>query len=285
MHAIRSTIAAAALACGLAAAPALAQDGTPAADPMIKETVTLGAGAVYLPDYEGSNDYRVTAAPFAFGTVKGFAFTLLGNRLSVDLVPNTPGPTWDFQAGPIAVLNLDRSSRKQIDDDRVKALGKRDTAIEVGGFVGIGKTGVITSDYDNLSVTLSYRHDVSGDHDSAIWQPTVFYLTPLSTKAGAGLFATAEHVGRGYGQTYYTVTPLGSIASGLPAYNAGKGWKNWTLGALGTYSLTGDLLGGWKLIGGGTYSRLRGEFARSPIVSIAGKRSQWIGTVGVAYTF
>jgi MipA family protein len=285
MNAIRQTIAAVALAAGLAAAPALAQDGTAAADPLTKETVTLGVGAVYLPDYEGSNDYRVTAAPFGVGTVKGFAFQLLGNRLSVDLVPNTPGPTWDFQAGPVAVLNFDRTSRKQIDDDRVKALGKRDTALEVGGFVGIGKTGVITSAYDTLSVTLSYRHDETGDHDSGIWQPTIFYTTPLSTKAGVGLFATAEHVGRGYGRTYYSVTPLGTIASGLPTYTAGKGWKNWTLGALGTYALTGDLLGGWKLIGGGTYSRLQNEFARSPIVSIAGKRSQWIGSLGVAYTF
>lgn len=280
----------------LVACPAWAQDaGTPPAPTSVagtvadfdvnRDTITAGVAGVYLTDYEGSNDYRWVPAPAAIGSVKGFAFTLAGNRLSVDLIPNQPGPSWDVQAGPIGVVNFNRSSIKNIDDPRVRALGEVKTAIELGGYVGIGKTGVITSPYDKLSVSLSYRHDVANAHDSGIWQPTVNYLTPLSTKAAVGLFASAEHAGRGYATTYFSVTPAQTIASGLPTYNARGGWKNYTLGGLATYSLTGNLLKGFKVVAGGTYRRMLNDFGDSPLTSVAGSRNQWLGAVGLAYTF
>ena len=276
----------------LAAVPASAQDSSVPANPSpapeaggFEDSITVGAGVAWLPDYEGSDEYRVAIGPGAIGSVHGVSFTLAGNRLSVDLVPNDSGPVWDFQAGPVAVVNFNRSSIKSIDDPRIKALGEVDTAIELGGYVGIGKTGVLTSPYDKLSVSVSYRHDVSGDHHSAIWQPSINYFTPLSHKAAVGLFASAEHAGDGYARTYFGVTPAQAAASGLPAYAADGGWKNYTIGALGTYALTGDLLHGLKLVAGGTYKRLLGDFGDSPVVSIAGDRDQWTGAVGLAYTF
>ena len=275
----------------LIAAPAFAQSAPTATPPDsgglddAGDSITIGAGGVYLPDYEGSDDYRFTAAPGAVGSYKGFNFTLAGNRFSVDLIPNSSGPGYDFQAGPIGVVNFNRSSLKNIDDVRVKRLGDRDTAIELGGYVGLGKTGVITSPYDRLSVSLSYRNDVNGAHRDGIWQPTVNYFTPLSRKAAVGLFASAEHVGDDYADYYFTVRPEQVAFSGLPAYRARHGWKNYTLGALATVSLTGDLLHGFKLVGGGTYSRLLNDFGDSPVTSIAGSRSQWLGVLGLAYTF
>jgi MipA family protein len=282
----------AAFASLLVASPALAQDASvvppdtaaPAAQ-FDRDTITIGAGAAYLPDYEGSNDYRVVPAPAAIGAFKGFNFTLAGNRLSIDLIPNQPGPTWDFQAGPVGVVNFNRTSTKSIDDARVKALGKLDTAIELGGYVGIGKTGVITSPYDRLSVSLSYRYDVAGVHDSGILQPTINYLTPLSRKAAVGLFASAERAERGYARAYFDVLPGQVAASGLPAYQTRGGWKNWSVGALGTVSLTGDLLSGFKVVGGVNYRRLLNDFGDSPIVRIAGSKDQWLGAIGLAYTF
>ena len=250
-----------------------------------RDTITVGAAGVYLSDYEGSNDYRFTAAPGAVGSIKGYGFVLAGNRISVDLIRDQPGPVWDLQAGPIGVVNLNRTSTKSIDDPRVRALGKVDTAIELGGYVGIGKTGVITSDYDQLSATVSYRHDVANAHDSGIWQPSVNYITPLSTKAAVAFFASAERAGRGYATTYFSVSPTQTLASGLPTYNARAGWKNYSLGGLATYSLTGNLLKGFKVVAGGTYSRLLNGFADSPVVRIAGSKSQWLGAVGLAYTF
>jgi len=266
----------------IVALPAHAQDQP--ADPY-RDTVTVGVGVAALPDYEGSNDYRITPAPAAIGSVKGYGFVLAGNQLSVDLIKDEPGPVWDFQAGPVVQLNFNRSSLGNIDDLRVRALGKRATAVELGGYVGIGKTGVLTSPYDKLSVTLSYRHDISNVHDSGIWNPSITYFTPLSRKAAIGVFASADIVERGYAQTYYSVSAVQSAASGLPVYTAGAGLKSWTLGAIGSYSLTGDLLHGIKVVAGGTYSRMEGNIASSPTVAIAGSRDQWLGTLGLAYTF
>ena len=277
------------------AAPAAAQDTTavpPDAGAAAAEaadfdgdSITIGVGAVYLPDYEGSNDYEFTPAPGAIGSIKGFNFVVAGNRASLDLIPNRPGDKIDIQLGPIGVIDFNRSSIKSIDDVRVKRLGELDTAIELGGYFGIGKTGVITSPYDRISFSLSYRYDVTGTHDSGILSPTINYLTPLSRKAAVGIFASAEHVEAGYSRTYFSITPAQSIASGLPVYNAHEGWKNYTLGALATVSLTGDLLHGIKLVAGGTYRRMLNDFGDSPLVSIAGSRDQWLGAVGLAYTF
>lgn len=284
-----------ALALAAAPTPAAAQSAPSATPPDAGaaatgaetngDSITIGGGAVYLPDYEGSNDYRVSPAPGAIGSFRGINFTLAGNRLSVDLIPNRPGAAWDVQLGPIGVLNFNRTSVKNIDDPRVRALGERNTGIELGGYVGVGKTGVITSAYDRLSFSVSYRHDVNNAHDSGIVQPSINYLTPLSRKAAVGLFASAEHVERGYAQAYYSISPAQSLASGLPVYNARGGWKNYTLGVLGTASLTGDLLHGLKLVGGGTYSRLLNGFSYAPATRIAGKPGQWLGVVGLAYTF
>jgi outer membrane scaffolding protein for murein synthesis (MipA/OmpV family) len=280
-----------AAAAAVFATPALAQDAsTPPApagieDQLAGDSITVGVAAAYITDYEGSDDYRFTPAPGALASIGGYTITLIGNRASVDLIRNQPGPTWDLQAGPIGVVNFNRNNIDQIDDRRVRALGEVNTAIELGGFVGIGKTGVITSPYDKLSVSLSYRHDVNNAHDSAIWQPTVNYFTPLSRKAAVGLFVSAERAQRGYARTYFSVTPAQSLASGLPVYNARGGWKNWSLGAIGTYALTGDLLKGWKAIGGVVYRGMLNDFEDSPLVSIAGSRSQWATALGIGYTF
>ena len=250
-----------------------------------KDHVTIGGGGVYTPDYEGADHSGFSPAPVIIGSVSGFNFQLIGNRFSADLIPNKPGPNWDLQAGPVVVLDLNRSALSYIDDRRVRALGKRDASLEVGGFVGIGKTGVITSQYDQLSVSVSYRKGVTGAQRGAIWSPTINYLTPVSRKAAVGLFASAEHADRNYGRAYFDIDAAGSLASGLPQFNTRAGWKSWTVGGLATVALTGDLLHGFKLMAGGSYKRMLNDFADSPIVSIVGNRSQWMGGAGVAYTF
>ena len=273
------------------ATPAIAQDASPPPNPqttsssLAADTLTVGVAAVYLTDYEGSDDYRFVPAPGAIGSYKGYSFQLAGNRLSADLIRTPSGPGIDLQAGPLAVVNFDRSNVDNIDSARVRALGERDTAIEIGGYVGIGKTGVITSEYDQLSATLSYRTDVAGAHGGGIWQPSVSYFTPLSTKAAVGLFGSLEHVSGDYARYYFTIDPTAAAASGLPAFDADGGWKNYTLGVIGTYALTGDLLHGVKVVAGGTYKRMLGDFGDSPIVSQEGSRGQWLLAAGLAYTF
>jgi outer membrane scaffolding protein for murein synthesis (MipA/OmpV family) len=266
----------------LAAAPAAAQAAID--DPLLKETVTVAAGAAYVPSYVGSDDYIVVPALGARGSVSGFHFQFRGTQASLDLIRNSDPHAVDLQLGPVAAVNLNRT--RSIEDPQVRALGKLDTAIELGGYIGVAKTGVITSAYDTLSASVTYTHDVAGAHDSYKITPSINYGTPLSPKAYVLVSGYADYVGKDYGDYYYTVTPAGAVASGLPAFSARKsGMLGWGAAALVNVSLTGDLTGGLSLVGGGGYYRVNGRYARSPIVSIAGDRDPWYGGLGLAYTF
>ena len=55
-------------------------------------------------------------------------------------------------------------------------------------------------------------------------------------------------------------------------------------GLLLNQSITGDLLHGLSVFGTGRYSRLVGDFKRSPIVSQRGSANQWLAAAGLAYT-
>mgnify|MGYP000277032231 CR=1 FL=1 len=79
--------------------------------------------------------------------------------------------------------------------------------------------------------------------------------------------------------------PSGSGASGLPVYSTEGGVKDVSLTLLGTYSLSGDLRKGMMVTAVARYSRLLGDFRQSPIVEIAGDADQWMGGLGLAYTF
>ncbi len=272
--------------------PAFAQDSTAASNPAAAEMAgswarTRSPSGWVRPICRIMRGRRTIPSPrpAALAYIDGHTITYIGNRVSVDLIGDKANRDWDIQAGPIGVVNLDRTAPSRIDNKQVAALGKIGAAVELGGYVGIGKIGVVTSPYDRLSVSVSYRHDVTGVHDSGIWQPSVNYFTPLSTKAAVGLFATAERAGRGYARRYFSITPDQSAASGLPVYNARAGWKDWSVGGLATYSITGNLLKGWKVVGGLTYGRMVNDFGDSPIVSQVGSRSQWLSALGLAYTF
>ncbi|MBS0505579.1 MAG: MipA/OmpV family protein [Proteobacteria bacterium] len=265
-----------------AAAPALAQTATN--DPLAKRTVTVAVGAAYIPSYVGSDDYTLAPAVGARGNVGGFNFQFRATQLSVDLVRQSDPHAIDFQLGPVAGVNLNRT--RSIKDAQVRALGKLDTAVELGGYVGIGKTGVITSDYDTLSASVTYVHDVASAHGSYRITPSLSYGTPLSRTAYVLVSGYADYVGKDYGDYYYSVSPAGSVASGLAPYSARKsGMLGWGAVGLVNVSLTGDLTGGLSLVAGGGYYRVHGRYAASPIVSVAGDRDQWYGGAGLAYTF
>ena len=53
----------------------------------------------------------------------------------------------------------------------------------------------------------------------------------------------------------------------------------------GIESLSGDLRKGWAVFALGGYGRLLGRYADSPLVKDTGSRNQWLGGLGVAYSF
>lgn len=246
------------------------------------DRVTIGAGVALVPSYEGSNDYVVLPAPAVRGSLSGYNFFSRGAALYVDVLRDHGSLNVEF--GPVVAINFNRTNR--IVDPRVRALGKRKGAFEAGGFVGLSKTGVITSAYDTLGVRVAVRQDVSGIHRSYVVSPSIDYGTPLSEKIYVGVSAAASFAGRGYAESYFAVDAAGAARSGLPIFaNPRGGFKDFTLSALGSYALSGDLRQGWALFATGSWGRLQGDFAASPVTRIAGNPTQFVGAIGVGYTF
>lgn len=283
------------LLAGLIAAPAVAQD-TPAdrppnvagpADPNAdtgRDTLTIGGGVAFLPSYEGSNNYVIIPAAAVRGRISGFNFSSRGTVLSLDLLRDRSSHGFDVQFGPAINVNFNRVGRRV--DQAVRLLTARKIALEAGGFFGVAKTGVFTSPYDTLGASVTVLADTTGIHNSYTITPTVNYGTPLSRKAYVGVSVSGTWAGDGYARSYFAVTAPESVRSGLPVFaNPKGGFKNYSIGALGTYSLAGDLRHGLGIYVVGNYSRLQGDFARSPLVSVAGNPNQWIGAVGLGYTF
>lgn len=284
-------LSAIASAAGIAfAAPAQAQQDTPPATattpdvPADNNRVTIGIGVASLPDYEGADSNSITPGGVVIGKLGGFEFYTRGTQLYVDLIRDADGPGVKFELGPIVGVRLERTGK--VDNLQVRALGKLDTAYEVGGFAGISKTGVITSDYDSLSARVAYIHDVSDSYDSYVITPQINYSTPLSRRTLVSLGVSADYVGKGYGRYYFGVTPLGSFASGLRTYDIDdSGFKRVNLSFFALHSLSGDLRHGLGIGAGVLYGRLLGKYKDSPIVSDVGDADQVSGAIGLTYTF
>src|SRR5688572_977206 len=161
-----------------AATPAFAQDAPPPLpDPMDRsDTLTIGAGVAFIPDYEGSDDYEMTPAAAIRGRVGGISFFSRATWLYVDIIPRGEGQM-DFDVGPIVGARMNRTSR--VKDSFVRDLPELDTAIEVGGFAGVTFHG-LTNPYDALSFRLDVLTDVGGAHKSSVISPAVEFGTPLS---------------------------------------------------------------------------------------------------------
>ena len=268
-----------ALAC---AAPAMAQnvEALPegAEDTVFDDTwVSVGVGAIYSPSYDGSDDYVVSAIPIIQGNG--------GVRIS----PRPGGAALDFvdddsegariSAGVAAKLNRNRAS--QVEDEVVLSYGELDTAFEVGPSIGISFPGVLNP-YDSVSFNIDTLWDVAGAHDGMTVNPGVTYFTPVSRGAAISLSVSGTYVDDDYADYYYSV-PAGGA---LPAFQADGGWDSVGANLLVGVDLDGNLAnGGLSLIALGGYSRQLGDSKDTPFTAIRGDADQWMGAIGIGYTF
>jgi len=245
--------------------------------------LTIGVAAAVGPSYEGSDDYVFFPLPAVQGSFRGIEFQPRQAGLAFDLVTDQPNAKFDFIAGPVVRVRFDRS--RQIKDPVVRQLGKLDVAVELGGTLGV-QANRLLNPYDSLTVAMDARWDVAGAHKGMVIAPQLTYFTPLSAGAAVALTVSAEHVDDDYADYYFSITPAGTAASGLPTFQAEGGWKNVGAGLFATVDLDGDLRnGGFALFAAGSYSRLLEDAKRSPVTSIRGDADQWLGLLGVGYTF
>jgi outer membrane scaffolding protein for murein synthesis (MipA/OmpV family) len=261
---------------------AWAQEASPLPSPVdAQQSITVGLGVGFLPDYVGSDDYRIIPAGGARGTIGPVSFATRSSYLYVDFLPRRETGL-DFDLGVIGGVNFNRTTK--IDDKVVRLLPELDTAVELGGFAGISLHDV-TNPYDTLAFRLDLKHDVAGAHKSTVISPNIEFATPLSRTTYVSASTSVDFVADKYARYYFGITPADALVSGLPVFTPDGGLNKWRIGALINQSITGDLTHGFSLWGTVEYSHLTGDSKDSPIVRIRGSASQWLLAAGAAYTW
>lgn len=277
---------AALLSLGLClSSPLLAQEEPAPAEQSVfdGDYLTVGAGIAVGPSYEGSDNYTISPLPVVLGSIGGIDFQPRGPGIAFDFIPDRKDAKVDFILGPVVRARFDRQN--SIKDPVVRSLGKLDFAVEVGPFAGIQVNRVLNP-YDSLTAQVDVRWDVAGAHEGMVVYPSLTYFTPLSRSVVTSLAVSAEHVDDNYADYYFSISPAGTAASGLPTFAATGGWKNVGVTSLTAIDLDGDVTnGGFSLIFLGSYSRMLGDPKRSPVTSIRGSANQFFGALGVGYTF
>ncbi len=256
-------------------------------DSVFDETwVTVGVGAGLVPSYSGSDDYTVFPLPLIVGRVGGIGITPNGPGFVLDVLSQPPGPPSSKPSvsfGPAFRFRNDRDG--DVEDAVVELAAPLDTAIEVGVNGGVSFPGVFNR-FDSLSLSAQIRWDILGAHDGMLIEPGVAYFTPLGRGAAIQLAANLSFVDDNFADYYYTVTPAQSAATGLPQFTADGGLNSVGSLAIVTVDLDGNAMnGGFNIYGIGGYSRLVGDAADTPFTSQRGSADQFIGGLGLGYTF
>lgn len=261
-------------------------DETPRVE--VEETVfdetwlTVGLGAGLSPSYTGSNDYIVNPLPLLQGRIGPVRINPRAAGVALDVMPKS-GTGVDFQFGPAIRIRNDRANR--IEDEVVKLAGELDTAVEVGASAGFSLSRVLTP-FDTLGFNVDVRWDIAGAHRGMVIEPGVSYITPVSRSTALLLTAGASFGDRDFADYYYSVSPDQADASGLAEFTADGGLNSVGVNALVAIDLDGNIANGGLgafVIGG--YSRLTGEAADTPYTRVRGSKDQFLGGVGLAYTF
>lgn len=288
-HFSPSALALGTILAACAAGPAMAQG---ASEIDMEDTVfagdylSVGVGVALNPSYTGSDDYVFTVLPIVQGSLGG-----------VDVNPRAGGVTLDFVPDPADGVGLDlglaarvRANRaSQIEDEIVQQYGELDRAVEVGPSAGLNIPGVLNP-FDSVNVSVAAMWDVAGAHDGMVVAPTVSYSTPLSRAVFANLSFSAEWADADFHDYYFTVADAAYTGEGtapLPQFDAdGGGFTSAGVNLLLGIDLDGDITnGGLGLVLIGGYARVLGDAADTPFTSIRGTRDQFLGAVGVGYTF
>ncbi len=233
------------------------------------------AGVGLAPDYLGSDDYTVGVAPFARFSLDALGdryISLLANTVEVNLVKD---PNW--RVGPAGVLRLDRSDVEDEVVDRLQGVG---VAFEFGMFAAYEIVDP-EDPRDRLRFGAQFRHDITGVHNGWLIDASIarsFVLGESTTIAASvgSTFASGD-----YFDTYFSVDPFNSVASGLPVFDAGAGFRDVRFNLVLIQSLSPS----WHIGAGANYRRLLSDAADSPIVADRGSADQFVFGIGGGYSW
>jgi outer membrane protein len=233
----------------------------------------FGVGVGAYPDYFGSSDYKVGAAPFGRMSLGGSRFvSLLGNDVRVNLLDND-----HWQLGPMGVWRFGREDVENPVVDRVHHIDDSFSLGLFGGYVARDP-----QDFRRMAGVSAWAlGDVSGCYNGWTAGLNAYAAQPVAKMVTlAGGLASTYGSGN-YMDEYFGVTPADSIASGLPVYMPAGGVRDLRGWAAAVLHLGPQ----WHLTAGAMYMRLMSDAADSPLVSQQGSKNQWVYGLGALYAW
>lgn len=225
---------------------------------LVPETTNLsvGVGPAYQPDYFGSDDYQFVADPQVFIRVRNFLF-LDDDGADLALVGFS-----GFAIGPSIRLIGDRDERE---NPALQGLGDIDMAFEAGGFIA-------TTFLDRVLVRAKARKGIAGGHRGLIIDGAGTVMLFTTRRFSAAFSGQVAWIDDEYADTYFSVDNAQSIASGLPMYDAGAGFRD-VGGSVNGYINLGKK---WSLNPYVRYRRIFRGISDTPIIDQFGSRDQYI---------
>ncbi len=234
----------------------------------------LGAVAVAVPDYEGSDDQTFAVAPVAkWKYHRNQYFLLQGNKAYWNVLNGK-----NLELGLKGVYRLGRDD--DIDDSVVKLMREIDGSIELGAFIGWNET-FNNNPRHRFNASIGITQDISDGHDGYVVEAGAVYWRPIARPLDIGLQGGISYASNDYMSTYFGVSPADTIASGLPTFSADSGFKDISVSLMGVYHFSPK----WHLGAGINYKLLLNDAADSPVVDTRGSKDQWIGGLALLYTW
>jgi outer membrane scaffolding protein for murein synthesis (MipA/OmpV family) len=221
--------------------------------------VTLGGGAIFLPEYEGSDKFKVLPFPVFSASFRDTVHVDPTGVL-IDLYKQD-----GFRAGLKGGYEL---GRKEDDSDYLRGLGNVDPGAVIGGVISYERGPFEV--YAELDKTIGGSDGLTGTVGAKVshrYERFVFSGDVSAT------WADEKHM-----EAYFGITPDQSARSGLPEYEAKAGIKRIDVKASVTYLLTDN----WFVTGSAGAGMLVGDAKDSPIVR---DEIQPFGMLGLGYRF
>lgn len=222
----------------------------------------IGAGAIYRPDYVGSDDYEWSAFPAGFVSYQDFYFTPLR------------GLGWNYYNQ-----------------------GKWTSSIFLGYYFGRDDTGDIR-DFEKVDggvtggLSLTYRDGawtydgaidtpMSGDVDGFRMRLSATWQHQMTKRINYSITPKLTYLTDDWTEDMFSVNERDAMRSGIDQYHAGSGSLIFGVAAAVNYQLTPK----WTLTATASADRLTGDAKDSPITDDEGDATQFTGGMFASYRF
>lgn len=233
----------------------------------------LAAGAAYIPEYDGSEDYQTI--PILAGQLNKGNYYVATRGLGV--VANVIDSR-RFNFGPVVNFRFGRDD--DVDNATIARLRELDDAIETGAFFSVISRDNLMN-HDNLEMSVAITQDVGGGHGGLLGDIGASYFAPVRRDLRLGVNVGLNYQSDDYMEEYFSIDADNAARSGLQRFNAEGGFNSASIGAQALYSIDQH----WGLFGLIQYTRWLGDAADSPIVADEGSDNQVFGALAVTYRF